>query len=63
MDDSVLTVSSDDHQVTIWDLAVELDDDTMSSNSVPNIPPQLLFFHYQEGAKELHRHSWCYHKY
>ena len=55
-DDSVLAVSSDDHQVTIWDLAVEPDKDTMPSNGIPNIPPQLLFFHYQEGAKELHWH-------
>jgi ribosome assembly protein RRB1 len=28
----------------------------MPSNGVPNIPPQLLFFHYQESAKELHWH-------
>lgn len=55
-DDSVFTASSDDHQVTLWDLAVEQDEDTMASNDVPNLPPQLLFPHYQENAKEVHWH-------
>ena len=56
IDDSVFAVSSYDHQVTIWDLTVEAANDTMPSNNVPNLLPQLLFFHYQESAKELHWH-------
>ena len=56
-DDSVFAVSSDDHQVTLWDLAVEPDEETMASNNdVLNLPPQLLFSHYQENPKELHWH-------
>jgi WD40 repeat protein len=56
-DDCVFAASSDDSQVTLWDLAVEHDDDdALPSSNVPSLPPQLLFQHYQECAKELHWH-------
>lgn len=57
-DDSVVAVASADNTVTLWDLAVELDDEeSRDSGGVAGIPPQLLFVHYMESAKELHWHT------
>lgn len=53
-DDSVIAVSSADNTVTLWDLAVELDDEEGRDASLADIPPQLLFVHYMESVKEIH---------
>ena len=51
-DESVLAVSSDDHSITIWDLAVEADE-----NVDPELPCQLLFMHMgQKYPKEVKFH-------
>lgn len=52
-DDSVVTVASADDTVTLWDLAVELDDEEGRDPSI-QVPPQLLFVHYMESVKEVH---------
>ncbi|WVZ58867.1 hypothetical protein U9M48_009093 [Paspalum notatum var. saurae] len=63
---SALAVSSEDHQLTIWDLSVERDveeEDEFRAKMeeqtiVPeDLPPQLLFVHQgQKQLKELHWH-------
>lgn len=58
-EDSNIAVASEGHTVTLWDLAVEADDDEIKKqlegdNVLANIPPQLLFVHYQRDAKEVH---------
>lgn len=53
-DDSVIAVSSADNTVTLWDLAVELDDEESKDAGMPDVPPQLLFVHYMESVKEVH---------
>ena len=53
-DDSVVAVGSADNTVTLWDLAVELDDEESRQAGVADIPPQLLFVHYTESVKEVH---------
>ena len=59
-DESVITVSSSDNQVTVWDLSVEADDGAPSAAvdpSVADFPPQLLFIHQgQMNVKEVHHH-------
>jgi ribosome assembly protein RRB1 len=56
-DDSIVAVAAGDNTVTLWDLAVELDDEESKDTAgVKDIPPQLLFVHYQKLAKELHWH-------
>ncbi|KAK4098877.1 WD40 repeat-like protein [Parathielavia hyrcaniae] len=56
-DDSIVAVSAGDDTVTLWDLAVELDDEeSKDTGGVQDVPPQLLFVHYQNLAKELHWH-------
>jgi len=63
-DESVLAVSSDDDQLSIWDLSVEEDEEAREasraprvSDSVRQLPPQLLFIHQgQHLIKELHFH-------
>ena len=54
----MFAASGDDHQVSLWDLALEADDDVMVSDSdgAATIPPQLLFTHHHECVKELHWH-------
>lgn len=42
-DNSVFAASGSDNQISIWDLAVEKDDEE-KGNSV-DVPPQLLFIH------------------
>ncbi|KAG7290135.1 hypothetical protein NEMBOFW57_000132 [Staphylotrichum longicolle] len=56
-DDSIVAVSAGDNTVTLWDLAVELDDEESKDTAgVQDVPPQLLFVHYQSQAKEVHWH-------
>ncbi|KLU92769.1 ribosome assembly protein RRB1 [Magnaporthiopsis poae ATCC 64411] len=56
-DDSIMAVAAGDNTVTLWDLAVELDDEeSRDTAGVQDVPPQLLFVHYHENAKELHWH-------
>jgi len=62
-EDSIFADSSADDQVTLWDLAVEEDDDesAMAMNETPqgakDLPPQLLFVHQgQRDVKEVHWH-------
>ncbi|KAJ5647779.1 Ribosome assembly protein rrb1 [Penicillium lividum] len=53
-DDSVVAVGSADNTVTLWDLAVELDDEESREAGMADIPPQLLFVHYMDSVKEVH---------
>lgn len=53
-DDSVIAVGSADNTVTLWDLAVELDDEESRETGSTEVPPQLLFVHYMDSVKELH---------
>lgn len=56
-DDSIVAVAAGDNTVTLWDLAVELDDEESKDTAgVSDVPPQLLFVHYHEQAKEVHWH-------
>lgn len=57
-DDSIVAVAAGDNTVTLWDLAVELDDEeSRYTADVSDVPPQLLFVHYMEGVKECHWHG------
>lgn len=58
-DESVICVSSEDNQVTVWDLSVEADDEEIAAAESAGLdfPPQLLFIHQgQSNVKELHFH-------
>lgn len=61
-EDSIFAASGADDQVTLWDLAVEQDDDeTGAMDDTPegsrDVPPQLLFVHQgQKDVKEVHWH-------
>lgn len=56
-DDSIVAVAAADNTLTLWDLAVELDDEeSRDTAGVPDVPPQLLFLHYVEMVKECHWH-------
>jgi ribosome assembly protein RRB1 len=62
-DDSMLTVCSEDHDVTLWDLSVEVDDEEERQRresgdpALADLPPQLLFIHQgQTDVKELRYH-------
>ena len=56
-DDSIVAVAAGDNTLTLWDLAVELDDEESKDTAgVQDIPPQLLFVHYMEMIKECHWH-------
>jgi ribosome assembly protein RRB1 len=56
-EDSVVAVAAADDTLTLWDLAVELDDDeSRNTVGVPDVPPQMLFLHYAEMIKECHWH-------
>ncbi|KAJ8083722.1 Ribosome assembly protein rrb1 [Marasmius tenuissimus] len=56
-DASAFVASGEDDQVSLWDLAVEQDDDEMSGNKEEGVPPQLLFQHLgQKHVKEVHWH-------
>ncbi|XP_065669420.1 glutamate-rich WD repeat-containing protein 1 isoform X2 [Hydra vulgaris] len=54
-DSTVFAASSDDDQITLWDLSVERDEEHEAENVT--LPPQLLFIHMgQKDIKELHWH-------
>ncbi|KAK4546468.1 hypothetical protein LTR36_002145 [Oleoguttula mirabilis] len=54
-DDSIVSVCAGDSTLTLWDLAVELDDEeSRYTADVKDVPPQLLFVHFMEGVKEAH---------
>ncbi|KZV74849.1 WD40 repeat-like protein [Peniophora sp. CONT] len=59
-EDSIFAASGADHQVTLWDLAVEQDDEesgAMQEDGDTAVPPQLLFVHQgQKDVKEVHWH-------
>ena len=56
---SSLAVSSDDNQITLWDLGVEADDKELQNDAelLVDVPPQLLFVHQGlSEPKEIHWH-------
>ncbi|KAH0544354.1 hypothetical protein FGG08_001495 [Glutinoglossum americanum] len=56
-EDSIVAVAAGDNTLTLWDLAVELDDEESKDTAgVEGVPPQLLFVHYTEMVKEAHWH-------
>ncbi|KAI4214228.1 MAG: hypothetical protein LQ351_003313 [Letrouitia transgressa] len=56
-DDSIMAIASGDNTLTLWDLAVEFDDEeSRDTAGVQDVPPQLLFVHYMEMVKEFHWH-------
>ncbi|THH33417.1 hypothetical protein EUX98_g767 [Antrodiella citrinella] len=61
-EDSIFAASGADDQVTLWDLAVEQDDEEAGAmDETPeggrDVPPQLLFVHQgQKDVKEVHWH-------
>ena len=56
-DDSIVAIAAGDSTLTLWDLAVELDDEESKNTAdAKDVPPQLLFVHYMEQAKECHWH-------
>jgi ribosome assembly protein RRB1 len=56
-DDSIVAVAAADDTLTLWDLAVELDDEeSKDTGGVQDVPPQLLFVHYMAKVKECHWH-------
>lgn len=44
-DSTVFAASGDDNQITLWDLAVEKDEEDEETTPTNDIPPQLLFIH------------------
>lgn len=62
MDESIVAVGSEDNTVTLWDLAVEADDEEIKEQQknikeMADIPPQLLFVHWQRDVKEVQWHK------
>ncbi|KAI0463228.1 hypothetical protein LJB42_003249 [Komagataella kurtzmanii] len=62
LDESIVAVSSEDNTVTLWDLAVEADDEEIKqqqqeTKELNDIPPQLLFVHWQRDVKDVRWHS------
>eukprot|EP00794_Sanderia_malayensis_P012664 gene12664-13964_t len=58
IDSTVFAASGADDQLTLWDLAVERDDNDDSKGKLKDLPPQLLFIHMgQKDIKELHWHK------
>ncbi|KAI0784936.1 glutamate-rich WD repeat-containing protein [Abortiporus biennis] len=61
-EDSIFAASGADDQVTLWDLAVEQDDEEANAmddgqDGSKSVPPQLLFVHQgQKDVKEVHWH-------
>ncbi len=62
IESSVLAVSGADHQVTLWDLALERDaeEEAMltagTKGDLASVPPQLLFIH--QGQKHIKEIKW-----
>ncbi|CUM66379.1 uncharacterized protein PRCAT00004043001 [Priceomyces carsonii] len=62
LDESIIAVSSEDNTVTLWDLAVEADDEEITNQrkelkELHDIPPQLLFVHWQKDVKDVRWHK------
>lgn len=62
LDESIIAVSSEDNTVTLWDLAVEADDEEIATQrreaqELYDIPPQLLFVHWQRDVKDVRWHK------
>ncbi|KAG7194843.1 Glutamate-rich WD repeat-containing protein 1 [Scheffersomyces spartinae] len=62
LDESIIAVSSEDNTVTLWDLAVEADDEEIANQrkeikELNDIPPQLLFVHWQKDVKDVRWHK------
>lgn len=62
LDESIVAVSSEDNTVTLWDLAVEADDEEIAqqkqdTKALNDIPPQLLFVHWQKDVKDVRWHK------
>lgn len=62
LDESIIAVSSEDNTVTLWDLSVEADDEEIKQQNSANkdlqdIPPQLLFVHWQKDVKDVKWHK------
>lgn len=59
-EDSIFAASGADEQTTLWDLAVEQDEEAEMDDSLEggrDVPPQLLFVHQgQKDVKEIHWH-------
>lgn len=59
-EESVVAVGSEDNTVTLWDLAVEADDEEIqqqhkeAKGELNDIPSQMLFMHWQPEVKEVH---------
>jgi ribosome assembly protein RRB1 len=62
LDESIVAVSSEDNTVTLWDLSVEADDEEVKqqkneTKELEEIPPQLLFVHWQKDVKDVKWHK------
>ena len=60
-DETVLACGSEDSTVSLWDLSVEADDEDIAEQKrqtadLEDVPPQLLFLHWQPNVKEVHWH-------
>jgi ribosome assembly protein RRB1 len=56
-DDSIVAVAAGDNTLTLWDIAVEFDDEeSRDTADAKDVPPELLFVHYMEMVKECHWH-------
>ena len=63
-DSSVFAAAGADNQITLWDLAVEKDNEEQigqgvsDNDQLDNLPDQLLFIHMgQKDIKEVHWHK------
>ncbi|CCE64102.1 hypothetical protein TPHA_0G02650 [Tetrapisispora phaffii CBS 4417] len=62
LDESIVAVASEDNTVTLWDLSVEADDEEIKQQKaeikeLEQIPPQLLFVHWQKEVKDVKWHK------
>ncbi|CAI4912099.1 BAD_HP_G0043950.mRNA.1.CDS.1 [Saccharomyces cerevisiae] len=62
LDESIVAVGSEDNTVTLWDLSVEADDEEIKQQAaetkeLQEIPPQLLFVHWQKEVKDVKWHK------
>ncbi|CDK28688.1 unnamed protein product [Kuraishia capsulata CBS 1993] len=62
LDESIVAVSSEDNTVTLWDLAVEADDEEIEqqrqeTKELEDIPAQLMFVHWQKDVKDVRWHK------
>lgn len=62
LDESIIAVASEDNTVTLWDLSVEADDEEIKQQAaetkeLEQIPPQLLFVHWQKEVKDVKWHQ------